>query len=86
MGIKQINELRRAPGRAMVAGVCVGISYWAGIPAWIVRGAACLAALVFFPALLAYGLAWLLMPKWSELPADFDERAGAEPPAAPPVA
>jgi len=72
------RKLRIVPdSEAVFLGVCGGIAYWLGVPAWIVRLAT--VASVFFTSgivLFAYYLLWAFMPEWEELPEDYEKRAG----------
>jgi phage shock protein PspC (stress-responsive transcriptional regulator) len=69
-------KLRRVTGKRWLGGVCAGVGYWLGVPAWMVR-------VIWAVLLLAYGfggliyiLFWIFMPAWDPVPADYEERAG----------
>lgn len=72
-----MRKLRKVGDREWVAGVCAGIAYWLGIPAWFIR-------LGWIAAIFAYGvgvgvyiLLWIFMPSWDDgQPADYDAVAG----------
>lgn len=66
------NKFRRI-NNSTFAGVCSGIAYGLEVPAWIVKAAWLLCVLIGGTGLLAYIVCALLMPKWKEDPADFDE-------------
>jgi phage shock protein PspC (stress-responsive transcriptional regulator) len=63
---------------AWLGGVCAGISYALAAPLWLVR---LIFVVAFFAGvgcpLLIYFLLWFLVPKWSVVPGDFEERTGS---------
>lgn len=77
MAVKSLAGLRRLPQVGWVGGVCAGVAYWAGTPVWMVRMCAAVVGIVGLPLSVGYLLAWLFMPAWSAVPADFERRVGA---------
>jgi phage shock protein PspC (stress-responsive transcriptional regulator) len=79
-----MREFRRAPdGHRWVGGVCTGLAYSLGVPAWVVRLVTFIACWAWGAGIVAYGLLWVFAPEWRKLPADFSARigeTGAEPP------
>lgn len=59
-----------------VGGVCAGVSYWLGIPTWIVRLVWTCSVLFFGMGVVLYILLWIFMPKWDEPPQDYKEITG----------
>ena len=70
------RKLRKVPGRKWIGGVCAGIAYWLGIPAWLARLVLTLSVLCLGFGALLYVLLWIFMPAWEETPADYDAVAG----------
>lgn len=68
--------LRRIKAKGWVGGVCAGFAYWLAIPAWIVRLVLTLLVLVFGFGVLLYILLWIFMPTWTDVPEDYERRAG----------
>lgn len=71
-----MKKLRRINDDEWAGGVCAGIAYWLGMPAWTIR-------LLFFVSVFGYGigfgfyiLLWLFMPRWNVDPSDYDEVSG----------
>lgn len=57
------KRLERSMTNKYLAGVCGGIAQYLGVDATVVRVVfVLLAFLGVFPGLLAYGVAWLIMP------------------------
>jgi phage shock protein C len=73
------HQLRRSRDDRMIAGVCGGLAYYLGVDPVIVRVAAVVLALTGGAAVIAYIVAWVLIPEArpGELP------AGARPPGNP---
>lgn len=71
--LKPLSELKRiGEDKEWVAGVCAGLAYWLGIPSWTIR-------LSWFITIFWYGFGFVLyillgmfLPKWEELPQDYD--------------
>lgn len=58
------RRLYRDPEHGQLGGVCAGIAEYFGIGAGVVRVLAALGALVFtVPTLLAYAIAWAVLPR-----------------------
>lgn len=61
-----------------IFGVCAGIAYWLGAPAWMVR----LIVLLFIfigsagIGILFYFVLFLLLPEWKEIPDDYKKISG----------
>ena len=70
------RKLRSVPNSKWVGGVCGGIAYWLGCPAWLVRLVWVYAAIFYGVGGVVYILLWILMPKWDEIPADYQEVTG----------
>jgi phage shock protein PspC (stress-responsive transcriptional regulator) len=68
-------RLVRIPQRKTIGGVCAGFAYKFGIPTWLVQ--VMLVVLIFGMGgvpLIAYPILWIVMPKASESPEDYDTR------------
>ena len=67
-------KLMKIKQKKWIGGVCAGIAYWLGWPAWMIR--ALTVALVIFAGsgVLAYIILWIFMPASEELPPDYEER------------
>lgn len=63
---------------AWIGGVASGIAYALAIPLWLVR---VIFVVTFFAGigcpLLIYFALWFIVPNWSAVPADFEERTGS---------
>ena len=70
------RKLRKVPDRGWIGGVCAGIAYWLGIPAWVVRLVLTLAVAGFGFGVVLYLLLWIFMPAWEATPEDYDAVAG----------
>lgn len=70
------RKLRKVVGRKKIAGVCAGVAYWLGFPAWVVRLLWALAVVCYGAGLLLYILLWIFLPKWEEVPMDYDQVTG----------
>jgi len=70
------RKLRKVPDRGWIGGVCAGIAYWLGIPAWVVRLVLTLAVAGFGFGVVLYLLLWIFMPAWEATPSDYDAVAG----------
>jgi phage shock protein PspC (stress-responsive transcriptional regulator) len=62
---REPRRLRRGPG-GPVAGVCEGIGWYLAIDPTIVRIAFVIGAVLGGIGLVAYGAAWLLVPRWDD--------------------
>ena len=71
-----MRKLRKVRGRKWIGGVCAGIAYTLGVPAWLVRVVLTLSLICFGFGALLYVLLWIFMPAWEETPADYDALAG----------
>ncbi len=68
-------KFRRAPaGKRWLGGVCAGLAYTMGAPVWVVRLIVLLTFLFWGVGILPYVLLWIVVPKWPEVPSDFDTR------------
>ena len=68
-------RLVRFPQRATIGGVCAGFAYKFGVPTWMVQ--VIWVVLAFGMSgipLIAYVIFWIMMPKASEFPVDYDTR------------
>ena len=70
------RKLRKMESEAWFVGVCSGMAYFIGLPAWIVR-------LVWFcsiwfagTGLGLYIILWIFVPAWESTPDDYDEVTG----------
>lgn len=70
------RKLRKVVGRKAIAGVCAGVAYWLGLPTWVVRLVWSAAAIFYGFGALLYLLLWIFMPKWEEVPLDYDRVTG----------
>jgi len=66
-----IHQLRRSRDDRMIAGVCGGLAYYLGVDPVIVRVAAVVLAFTGGAAVVAYVVAWLIIPEGrpGEMPA-----------------
>lgn len=64
--------LRRFPEKGWGMGVCAGIAYYFGVPAFLVR---CLFLVLSKYSALVYLLLWVTIPE-EKAPADFNARTG----------
>ena len=72
-----MRPFRRAPaGTRWLSGVCTGLAYSFGVPAWIVRLVTFVLCWIYGVGILAYALLWVFAPTWRVLPDDFNARAG----------
>ncbi len=72
----RFHKFRRVTEARKIAGVCGGIAYALGIPAWLVRAIA-LCALVFWGVgLVVYLILWVCVPKWDGDPSDVQQVIG----------
>ena len=74
------RPLRRFPQDevSFISGVCAGIAYWLGAPAWIVRLAVFL-VILFVSAgigIFIYLALWSFLPEWEEIPDDYKKISG----------
>ena len=69
-----MKTLAKIEQDSVVAGVCGGIAYALGIPAWIVRMVTFLLCVFLGFPLLGYLLLWVFMPKWHKDPEDYAAR------------
>ncbi|NTW14647.1 MAG: PspC domain-containing protein [Candidatus Moranbacteria bacterium] len=63
-------------GEEWIGGVCGGLAYWLGVPAWLVRFLWAVAVLMYGTGLVLYVLLWIFIPKWDEVPRDYKEATG----------
>ena len=70
------RRLRKVGGRKWIGGVCAGVAYWLGLPAWLVRLVLTLSVLCLGFGVLLYVLLWVFMPAWEATPDDNDAVAG----------
>jgi phage shock protein PspC (stress-responsive transcriptional regulator) len=70
------RRLRKVEERKWIGGVCAGVAYWLGVPAWLVRLVLTLSVIGFGFGVLLYLLLWIFMPTWDATPADYDAVAG----------
>ncbi|HWR98731.1 MAG TPA: PspC domain-containing protein [Candidatus Methanoperedens sp.] len=71
-----MRKMRKIPEKKWIGGVCAGIAYGLGLPAWGVRLLLTLSVLGLGFGVLLYVLLWIFMPAWDATPADYDEVAG----------
>lgn len=67
-------RLVRFAQKETVGGVCVGLAYKFGIPPWVVKVTYVVLALGLPEILIVYLICWIMMPKASEIPADYGTR------------
>lgn len=67
-------RLVRIPQQGTIGGVCAGFAYKFGIPVWLVRVSMVLLIPFSGISLIGYPILWVMMPKASELPEDYDTR------------
>ena len=68
-------RLVRIIQRRTIGGVCAGFAYKFGIPPWIVQALWVVVAIGLSGIpFIAYIVLWILMPKASEFPGDYDAR------------
>lgn len=70
------RKLRKVRGKKWIGGVCAGIAYSLGIPAWVVRLVLAVSLLFYGFGALPYILLWIFMPTWDETPEDYETVAG----------
>jgi phage shock protein PspC (stress-responsive transcriptional regulator) len=58
----------------VIGGVCAGFAYWTGTPTWIWRAGFIVFTLAGGSGILAYLIAWIIMPKYQSVPKDFYDR------------
>lgn len=71
-----MKKLRRVVGEKWIGGVGAGVAYWLGTPAWLVRLVWVVFGFCYGLGVVIYILLWMFMPRWSETPDDYQERAG----------
>lgn len=71
-----MRKLRRVVGEKWIGGVCAGVAYSLGAPAWLVRLVWAILGFSYGVGILPYLLLWVFMPEWDATPADYAERAG----------
>lgn len=72
-----MRTFRRAPaGFRWLGGVCAGLAYSLGAPAWVVRLATFVLIAFYGVGLIPYALLWAFAPSWDAPPADFAARSG----------
>lgn len=72
-----MRPFRRVPhGSNWVGGVCAGLAYALGVPAWLVRLATFVLVAFYGVGLIPYVLLWAFAPSWQALPEDFAARSG----------
>jgi len=82
VGKLERKSFKRIQGENWIGGICGGLAYAFGWPALIVRiiVLVCwLSPAVFLvqgwgSIFVVYIIAWILAPKWEEIPEDYDER------------
>ena len=68
-------RLVRIPQRQTIGGVCAGFAYKFGIPPWLVQALWVVVAIGLSGIpLIAYVVLWVMMPKASEVPDDYETR------------
>jgi phage shock protein PspC (stress-responsive transcriptional regulator) len=68
-------RLVRIPQKQTIAGICAGFAYKLGTPPWLVQVIwVVLAFGMGGVPLIAYPILWIVMPKASESPEDYDTR------------
>lgn len=70
------RKLRKVAERKWIGGVCAGVAYWLGFPAWLVRLAWVFALFYYGAGFFLYILLWIFMPKWDVTPEDYDQLSG----------
>ena len=69
------RKLRRINDE-VIGGVCAGIAYWIGVPAWVVRMGWLCSMLYYGVGLGPYIILWICMPRWEQDPRDYQKVAG----------
>jgi phage shock protein PspC (stress-responsive transcriptional regulator) len=70
------RKWRRIPEKKWIGGVCAGVAYGLGAPAWVVRLVLTLSVFGLGFGVLLYTLLWIFMPAWERTPEDYDAVAG----------
>jgi phage shock protein PspC (stress-responsive transcriptional regulator) len=78
-GVLPLSKLRLVGfGPDELGGVCAGIAYWLGVPAWLVRVLAVVGLCSLPYVALGYIALWALVPEWKTAPLDYGIRTGLE--------
>lgn len=72
---RELKQYRRLPGPGWIGGVCAGLAYRTGLPAWTFRLALFLLVLCKGIGLVPYVLLWIFVPAAST-PSDYTGRTG----------
>ena len=67
-------RLQRIKPERVLGGVCAGIAYWLGWPVWVLRAIWLGLVLILGTGVLAYLIAWIVIPATDELPPNYNER------------
>ena len=70
------RKFRRMPERNWLGGICAGFAYFVGIEVWIVRVFWIIFLLLSGGVAILFYMLFLVVPKWENLPTDFDEVTG----------
>ena len=70
--MKDLGQFRRCNEAGLIGGICAGIAYYFNIPAWMVRLVFAFFLTFFGVGLVTYIFLYFFMPKWIEIPEDFD--------------
>ena len=71
-----LRRFRKVADHKWLGGVCAGLGYATGIPAWVVRVAFVVTFLFYGLGILPYVLLWIFAPKWpAGQPADYEQVA-----------
>lgn len=72
----KFRPFRKIPNgeHSLLCGVCAGIAYAVGLPAWLIR---LTFLLTMGPNIVVYIILAILTPGWDKVPEDFDQVAGS---------
>ena len=71
--VNKERKLRAVPyPESVFGGVCGGVAYFLGAPVWFIRLVWAFIVLAYGIGVLLYVLLWIFMPKWEEVPEDYD--------------
>jgi len=73
---RPLRVMPESSEEAWIGGVCSGLAYWLGWPTWLIRLAFFLGLGGSGGTLFIYGLMWLVLEQWDEVPEDYREVTG----------
>lgn len=73
---RALRTFKRVNQHSELGGVCGGLAYWLGLPAWVLRMALFCAVAFYGVGLGAYLLLAFFAPAWQEDPTDYEEVVG----------